>query len=120
MYKRQGLERIALAMREPLAAPSPPDVYVVSFTDAVRPEAFAVAHELRRAGLATELDLAGRSPKGQLKQAGRSGARYAVLLGLDELGSGLIRLKAMSGGGEEDVAAADVAAVLIARFVKED
>ena len=37
---------------------------------------------------AAELDLAGRSPKGQLKQAGRSGARFAVLLGLEELARG--------------------------------
>ena len=76
-----GLERIALAMREPLAVPASTGVYVVAFDDDVRPAAFAVAESLRRAGVPAELDLAGRSPKGQLKQAGRSGARYAVLLG---------------------------------------
>ena len=36
------------------------------------------------------LDLARTQPKGQLKQAGRSGARFAVLLGLDELADGAV------------------------------
>ena len=84
----------------------------MSFTDDVRPAAFAVAQELRRGGVPAELDLAGRSPKGQLKQAGRSGARFAVLLGLDELGRGAVRLSDMHGGGEEDVAAADLPALV--------
>ena len=110
-----GLERIALAMRDQPLPSSAPDVYVVSFSDEARAAAFGVAQELRGAGLAAELDLAGRSPKGQLKQAGRSGAKLAVLLGLDELGAGLVRLRTMAGGGEEDLAAAGLAALLAAR-----
>jgi len=114
-----GLERIALAMRDQPLPSSAPDVYVVSFSDEARAAAFGVAQELRGAGLAAELDLAGRSPKGQLKQAGRSGAKLAVLLGLDELGAGLVRLRTMAGGGEEDLAAAGLAALLAARLGKE-
>ena len=114
-----GLERIALAMRDQPLPPSAPDVYVVSFSDEARAAAFGVAQELRGTGLAAELDLAGRSPKGQLKQAGRSGAKLAVLLGLDELGAGLVRLRTMAGGGEEDLAAAGLAALLAARLGKE-
>jgi len=114
-----GLERIALAMRDQPLPPSAPDVYVVSFSDEARAAAFGVAQELRGAGLAAELDLAGRSPKGQLKQAGRSGAPLAVLLGLDELGAGRVRLRTMDGGGEEDLAAAGLAALLAARLGKE-
>jgi histidyl-tRNA synthetase len=114
-----GLERISLAMREPLAAPLTTGVFVAAFTDEARSAAFACAQELRRAGVPAELDLAGRSPKGQLKQAGRSGARYAVLLGLDGLGDGVVRLKDLSGGGEEDVAAADLPALVAARLESE-
>ena len=114
-----GLERIALAMRDQPLPPSAPDVYVVSFSDEARAAAFGVAQELRGAGLAAELDLARRSPKGQLKQAGRSGAPLAVLLGLDELGADRVRLRTMDGGGEEDLAAAGLAAQLAARLGKE-
>ena len=114
-----GLERIALAMREPLAVRASTGVYVVAFSDDVRPAAFAVAESLRRAGVPAELDLAGRSPKGQLKQAGRGGARFAVLLGLGDLADGAVRLKDMSGGGEEDVAAADLPALVAGRLKGE-
>jgi histidyl-tRNA synthetase len=114
-----GLERIALAMRE-LALPAKvPDVFVVSFNSEARGTAFGVAQELRAAGLSAELDLAGRSPKGQLKQAGRSGARLAVFVGLAELAAGHVRLRTMDGGGEEDVAAAGLAALVVARLGKE-
>jgi histidyl-tRNA synthetase len=114
-----GLERITLAMREQEAPAHAPDVFVVSFTDAARASAFGVAHALRRAGLAAELDLAGRSPKGQLKQAGRSGAAFAVLSGLDELAAGSVRLRAMDGGGEEDVPAAGLAGLVRTRLGKD-
>jgi histidyl-tRNA synthetase len=114
-----GLERIALATSSVEAPASALDVFIVSFADEARDVAFGIAQDLRTAGLAADLDLAGRSPKGQLKQAGRSGASVAVLVGLDELGSGLVRLRAMDGGGEEDVAAAGLASLLRTRLGKE-
>ena len=114
-----GLERITLAMRDQPLPPSTPDAFIVSFADEARATAFGIAQDLRAAGLAVDLDLAGRSPKGQLKQAGRRGAALAVLVGLDELGPGLVRLHAMDGGGEEDVAAAGLARLLRVRLGKE-
>jgi histidyl-tRNA synthetase len=114
-----GLERITLAMREEALPQSAPDVFVVSFTDEARPAAFGLAQQLRGAGLSAELDLAGRSPKGQLKQAGRNGATFAALCGLEELGSDTVRLRAMDGGGEEDVPAAGLAALVRSRLGKD-
>ena len=110
-----GLERIALAMGGGEAPVVAPAAFVVAFADERRDDAFVLAEELRREGLAVELDLAARSVRGQLKQAGRSGAPYAVLLGLDELAADTVRVKALAGGGEEDVPAAGLAAWLGAR-----
>jgi histidyl-tRNA synthetase len=110
-----GLERIALAMGEREAALEAPAAFVVAFSDALRGDAFVLAEELRAGGLTVELDLAARSVKGQLKQASRSGARYAVLLGLEELPADMVRVKALAGGGEEDVPAAGLAAWFDAR-----
>ncbi len=107
-----GLERIALAMGEREAPVTAPAAFVVAFADEHRGDAFVLAQELRRAGLGVDLDLAARSVKGQLKQAGRSGAAYAVLLGLEELPPDLVRVRSLAGGGEEDVAAAGLAAWL--------
>ena len=52
-----------------------------SCTPAQQAVGFQLAHEARRAGLAAQLELAGRSLKGQLKQAERVGARFVAVLG---------------------------------------
>jgi histidyl-tRNA synthetase len=112
-----GLERITLAMGEAAAGETAgADAAVVCFTEESRRQAFLVAQRLRRELLLeVEVDLAGRSPKGQLKQAARSGAEIAVLLGLEELGEGLVRVRHLDGGGEEDIAADDLVAWFAAR-----
>jgi histidyl-tRNA synthetase len=54
--------------------------------------------------LEVDLDLAGRTPKGQLKQADRSGALRAVLVGLEWLDPGTARVRDLRNGDEDDVA----------------
>ena len=61
-------------------------------------DAFALAAEARRAGLNVQLELGGRSRKGQLKQADRSGASFVAIFG-DE---GTI-LKDMESGEQEEL-----------------
>ncbi len=73
-----GIERVALALGEEVPAAAAL-VFIVAEGDA-RDRALALATELRRAGLAADLDLGGRAIKGQMKQADRSGARYALIL----------------------------------------
>ncbi|MCS7190834.1 MAG: histidine--tRNA ligase, partial [Fimbriimonadales bacterium] len=91
-----GVERTLLvlqALGAPLPEPMPMDAFVVAFGDAARPVALQIAQQLRAAGIATELDLEGRSPKAQMRLANRSGARYAVLLGESELQQGTATVK---------------------------
>jgi histidyl-tRNA synthetase len=105
-----GVERILLAA-EGLRAPVPVvDLFVASAKDDGREIAFALASEARRAGLAVQQELAGRSLKGQLKQADRLGARYVAILG-DEG----ISLKDMESGEQEVVESASAA---VARALK--
>ena len=75
-----GIERILLAGDVDVdaaarAASTPVDLYVVGDT----PEHFGLVCDARRANVTVELELAGRSRKGALKQAARIGARYVVL-----------------------------------------
>jgi histidyl-tRNA synthetase len=44
-------------------------------------EAFGLARRLRERGIRTEIEQAGRSMKGQLRQADRIGARATVIVG---------------------------------------
>ena len=70
---------------------------------------FDIANEARRAGLSAQLELAGRSLKGQLKHADRLGARYVAIVSDDEHAS----LKNMESGDQIEIKrGAVVAAVL--------
>jgi histidyl-tRNA synthetase len=108
-----GLERITLA-REALAPPPHGTaVYVVSFADEARAEAFRVVQLLRAEGLpGADLDLAGRSVKGQFKQASRLSARLAVLVGLDELAGDEVRVRDLADGAERDCQVAHLPALV--------
>jgi histidyl-tRNA synthetase len=76
-----GIERMLLASPPPPVAPPPVDLYVAYAKPEYREAAFRLAADARRAGHAARLELGGRSLKGQLKQAGKTGARYVALLG---------------------------------------
>ena len=76
---------------------------------ASRRAAFDIANEARRAGLAAQMELAGRSLKGQLKHADRLGARYVAIVADGEHAS----LKNMESGDQKEIKrGAVVAAVL--------
>ena len=107
-----GVDRIALALEgqaEGKAAEERAGVFVVA-EDAERERALALVTELRRAGLAADLDLAGRAIKGQMKQADRVGARHALILGGGEQAT----LRDMSSGEEREVDPATVTETLSA------
>jgi histidyl-tRNA synthetase len=90
-----GIERMLLASGVPGEDESraPVDLYVALAKPERRRTAFALAHEARAAGLAAQLESAGRSVKGQLKHADRLGARYVAVVGdegttLRDMGTG--------------------------------
>jgi histidyl-tRNA synthetase len=64
-----------------------------------RARGLALVTELRRAGVAADLDLADRALKGQMRQADRVGAQYALILS----GVGTATLRDMSSGEEREV-----------------
>jgi len=103
-----GIERMLLAAPEQPAAPSPVDLFVALDGPQARNAAFALTAEARRARLHAQLELAGRSLKGQLKQADRLGARYVAIVG--EAGT---VLKDMESGEQQDVAATEVVARIL-------
>ena len=96
-----GIERLALALGEEERPPTV-DVFIAA-DEGTRERALALATELRRAGLSADLDLAGRSLKGQMKQADRSGALWAVLLEGDGA-----KLRDMVSGEQRDAEPATV------------
>jgi histidyl-tRNA synthetase len=98
-----GVERIMLAGAaggggaQPLA-PAPVELFVAvdGAEDALRRTAFGLLGEARSAGLSAQMDLGGRSLKGQLGHANTLGARYVAIVAPDQT-----TLKDMQGGGQE-------------------
>ena len=96
-----GVDRIALALADGAArGPEQPrqGVFVVAGDDR-RDAALALVTELRRAGIPADLDLAGRGTKGQMKQADRIGAHYALILSEEAKAT----LRDMDSGEERQV-----------------
>ncbi len=103
-----GIDRVLLAGTFDVSPP-PTDAYVVTIGERATQRGFRLTFELRDAGFAVLCDLAGRGIKGQMKDAARSGARWAVIIGDDELGRDEVTLRDMGTGHEEPVAFGDVA-----------
>jgi histidyl-tRNA synthetase len=101
-----GIERMLLASAEESEAP-PVDVFVAIDGGDPR-EAFRLLQRLRAAGVSAQMEQAGRSLKGQLRQAGRLGADAVAIVGPDS-----IRIRA--GGAEEQVTDVDAAFEAIER-----
>jgi histidyl-tRNA synthetase len=108
-----GIERIMLAgERSRIGAsgevsahatvPAPVELFVAldGSREELRGAAFALLSEARSAGLSAQMDLGGRSLKGQLGHADALGARYVAIVGDDQT-----VLKDMQGGGQQTVAA---------------
>jgi histidyl-tRNA synthetase len=112
-----GVERITLAMGEQADAEAGLDAYVVCFDETLRTDAFLLAEHLRRELLlAVDLDLAGRSAKGQLRHAARLRAAVAVMVGLAELPPDQVRVRSLESGEEVDLGRDAVAAWLSERI----
>ena len=98
-----GVERMLMASTAPPVAEPPLDLYVAYAGPEHRAAAFRLAADARRAGHSARLELAGRSLKGQLKQADRARARYVAILG-DEG----VSLKDLESGEQKVVATTTV------------
>ena len=107
-----GAEATILAMEAeagPAADTTPrPSVYVVCFAEEARAECFALAQELRRAGVAADMDFQQRSPKAQMRAAGKLSAAVCLLLGPDELKRDEVSVRTMADGRQWNVPRASV------------
>lgn len=113
-----GLERVMLALSAEGLFPTSTqaaDAFVIALGDVARSGAFSLTEKLRSAGLAVLTDYSGRSLKSAMKQADKSGARFTLILGEDEIKSGVVSLRDMKGSLQESVRLDEVASTLKAR-----
>jgi histidyl-tRNA synthetase len=98
-----GIERLVLAMPDDARDRERRPLFVAAMGDAARESALALLRDLRRAGLEAHMEYEGRSIKSQMKRADRLKAAFALILGEDELGAGVVSVKDMTTGGQSRV-----------------
>jgi histidyl-tRNA synthetase len=106
-----GLERVLLALEdEGMEAPSEAglEAYVVALGERARAAGTELVRTLRAAGVAVDAPFEERPLKAQLKMADRASARYAAIIGDRELEGGVVTLRRLSDGVQEEVALGDV------------
>jgi histidyl-tRNA synthetase len=97
-----GVDRTLLACDDEGVFGSSPvvlDAFVVDVTGGLH--AVALTAELRAGGFAVDRGYDNRSMKAQMKLANRSGARFALIVGDDELAAGTVVVKPMHGDGDQ-------------------
>jgi histidyl-tRNA synthetase len=103
-----GVERILLAGAHEQPGDTGADVFIACEGDADRTLMFRLLNELRRDGVRADMEQAGRSIKGQLKQANRLGAAKVIIVTPDEL-----RVRDMETGDQQAVATPEEAKALL-------
>ncbi|MFF8845966.1 histidine--tRNA ligase [Streptomyces sp. NPDC015127] len=102
-----GVDRTVLALEAEgveLDLPVSTSVYAVPLGEEARRVLFGVVTKLRRAGVAADFSYGGKGLKGAMKNANRSGARYALVAGERDLAEGVVQLKDMESGEQQPVA----------------
>jgi histidyl-tRNA synthetase len=98
-----GVERVLIALEAAQVvppAPVPPDFYAIAATPDARGPLFGIVQKLRTQGLSGDLDFEGRSVKAQFRSANRSAARFALVVGTEELAKAVVKVKNMADSTE--------------------
>jgi len=111
-----GLERVLMVLEEEGLVPdlaTGVQVYVCHDGPPWEEEALRLVDFLRGSGLRADRDLLGRSLRAQLRAASRSGARWAVLVGVAEVPSGYVVLRDLQAGEQRPVPADQLPRILV-------
>ena len=101
-----GLDRALLAVEaEGVMIPETfvSDLFIIPMGVAAKSAALRYAADLRTAGFKVELAFGDRALKTAMKTADKSGARYSLVIGDEEMASGIVEVKEMSSGTANSV-----------------
>lgn len=106
-----GMERVVLNLKK-LGTAVPDDAqvdaYVMFLGEEAKERATLLAQNLRAAGVKTTLSFGERSLRAQMRHANSIGARYALILGEDEVSSNSVLVRKMDDSSQESVPLTDV------------
>lgn len=113
-----GMERAVLVMIEqdvPIPALPEPPVYLIFLGAKSRIQAVQILAKIRDQGIGAQIAMRG-SLRSQLRHADKRGARYAIIIGEDELARGEVTLRDMRTGEQTMVPIGEIGDVLQTRL----
>ena len=111
-----GTDRTLLAREAeglPPLGSAPTLVYGIGLGETARERLTQLVTQLRHQGISTDMAFGGRGLKGAMKAAGRSGSRWAIIIGDDEAAAGTVQLKDLESGEQSEIEIDQVPAVLL-------
>jgi len=102
-----GVDRLALAL-DPIKFGVLPDAVLIALGNSALRAAMQLSGEMRAAGLRVEPLSPERGLKALLRRAGKIGARYAVIIGEDEISRGMVQLRDLRQSTQHEVPRAEV------------
>lgn len=109
-----GIDRVVLAAEaeRPVAIPTQLDAYVIPAKDDMRKYAFGIVSRLRSQGMRADVDLMRRTLSKNLKYASSAGARFAVIVGKEEMAKRSVTLRDMTTGKQQVVLADEIGSTI--------
>ncbi len=109
-----GIERILIALEKQnllQAEKNNFDAFIVAVGAEAEIAGFKLLTELRRKNISATMDFAQRSMKAQMKQAAKSGAKFALIIGDDEIKNSTVTVKNLETSTQEIISAENVAQI---------
>jgi histidyl-tRNA synthetase len=103
-----GVERLVMLLPEEKNYLRYPDVFLAALGEEAQRKGFALAQELRNAGIWVEIDYEGKSLKSQMRKADRFKTPWVIILGEEELKKNKAVLRDMASKGQEEVPLAEI------------
>ena len=103
-----GVERLLLATKQKTQDTSKNLVYLITLGDKARKEGLKILAQLRNAGIPSDTDYENKSLKGAMRSANDLGAKFAIIIGDDELKKNIVMLKDMQASTQKEIATDDL------------
>ena len=97
-----GMERILMIINDANTKENI-KIFIVGLGDSVRPVVAKLTNDLRHNNLSSECDMLRRSMRAQMREANKLGAKYAIIIGDNELQQNRAQLKDLTSGNQETI-----------------
>jgi histidyl-tRNA synthetase len=113
-----GVERLISLLSKEKEFVRHPHLFVIAMGEEAYKEAFRLINQLHQEGIWAELDYEAKSLKSQMRRADKLKARYALILGEEELKKGKAVLRDMANKSQEEISIEGLVQALKARCGK--